>query len=429
MRILVAGATGMIGAATCARAITAGHRVIAVVRPGTIARPAGLEAVVEADIAGVTDSAWWMRRLAGIDAVVNCAGVLQEGPRQSPEGVHHRGVAALFEACLDANVRRVIHLSAIGVDRGALSSFSESKLAGDRALMALDLDWVILRPSVVLGPGAAGASALFRGLAALPVLPLMPSTGKLQVVQLDEVVETILFFLDPAAPARVTLELAGPERLEFADVVAEYRRWFGWTPARRLSLPRWLFVLLVRFGDIAGSLGWRPALRSNAMREIVRGAVGDGSEWQRLTGIPPRTLAASLAARPPTVQERWFARLLLLKPVVLFVLAFFWIGTGLVSLGPGFDIGTELLEVSGLPALAAPGVIAGALADIVIGAGILYRPWARPALWGAVFLSLFYMAAGTVLMPELWRDPLGPMMKIWPILALNLVALAILDER
>lgn len=429
MRLLVTGATGMIGAATCARALQSGHRVVAVVRPGRGLRPMGVERVVEADLARVTDSAFWAAPLAGVDAVVNCAGVLQAGAGQSPERVHHEGIAALFAACLEQDVRRVVHLSAIGVERGAASAFSATKIAGDRALMALDLEWVILRPSVVLGPGASGAGALLRGLAAWPVLPLVANTGELQVVQLGEVVKTILFFADARAPSRVALDLAGPERLGFAEVVDSYRRWLGWPPARRIALPGWLAALLFALGDAAGRLGWRPALRSNAAREIARGAVGDPTAWRRLTGIAPRRLEASLTARPASAQERLFARLFLLKPVAIAVLAFFWIGTGAVSLGPGLAIGAELLRIAGLPALAVPGVIAGALADIAVGLAILYRPWARAALCGAVLLSFFYMLTGTLLMPELWRDPLGPMLKIWPILALNLVALGMLDER
>ena len=39
------------------------------------------------------------------------------------------------------------------------------------------------------------------------------------------------------------------------------------------------------------------------------------------------------------------------------------------------------------------------------------------------------IVAGTLLLPQLWADPLGPMMKVWPILALNFVCLAILDDR
>ena len=79
--------------------------------------------------------------------------------------------------------------------------------------------------------------------------------------------------------------------------------------------------------------------------------------------------------------------------------------------------------------LAWAGVIAGALADIAIGLGIAVRRTARAALWAAVAISLFYMIAGTFVLPRLWLDPVGPMLKIWPIVVLNLIALAILEDR
>jgi hypothetical protein len=53
----------------------------------------------------------------------------------------------------------------------------------------------------------------------------------------------------------------------------------------------------------------------------------------------------------------------------------------------------------------------------------------RYGLYGALALSLFYAAAGTILRPDLWIEPLGPLLKIIPIFVLHLVALAILDER
>jgi hypothetical protein len=101
---------------------------------------------------------------------------------------------------------------------------------------------VILRPSVITGRPAYGGSALFRGLAGLPLLPLLSQAGKLQVVQLDEVVATIMFFLRPGAPAKLQLGLPGPDRLSFEEVVGAYRDWHGWKPARSLSLPAWMML-------------------------------------------------------------------------------------------------------------------------------------------------------------------------------------------
>jgi len=225
------------------------------------------------------------------------------------------------------------------------------------------------------------------------------------------------------------LEVAGPKQLAMTDVVQTYRRWFGWPPARTVKLPRWLARAIYRAGDLIGLLGWRPPMRSTGRQEIVRGAVGDPGEWSRLTGIEPRDFDAALFAEPVSVQERWFAQLYFLKPLVLGVLALFWLATGLISLGPGFTIGQGLMIEGGAGGLASISVVAGALADIAIGIGIAFRRTARWALYAALAISIFYVIAGTILLPRLWAEPLGPMLKIWPILALNLVALAILDDR
>lgn len=430
MRILVAGATGLIGSAVVARLILAGHTVTALSRSVATAQRRQPEASwVSVDIARQVAPEHWLPHLQGIEAVVNCAGALQDGPSDNLQGVHAVGIAALFAACERLGIRRVVHFSAIGVDRATPTAFSRTKLAGDQALMARDLDWVILRPSVVLGRAAYGAGALMRALAALPVLPLMPNTGPLQVVQLDEVVETVLFFLKPDAPACVALEIAGPERLPFADVVLQYRRWRGARPPRILHLPEWAARIVYLLGDLAGLLGWRPPVRSTARREIVRGAVGDPEPWLRMTGIVPRSLSAALSAEPVTVQERWFAPMYLLKPLIFAIFAGFWIFTGILSVGPSYELGVALMLEGGSGPLGGPSVIAGGLADLLIGIGIAVRRFTRPALFAALAISLFYVVAGTILLPRLWLEPLGPLAKIWPILMLNLTALAILKDR
>jgi hypothetical protein len=74
-------------------------------------------------------------------------------------------------------------------------------------------------------------------------------------------------------------------------------------------------------------------------------------------------------------------------------------------------------------------VIAGASSDLVIGMAIAYRRTSRYGLYAAIGISVAYAIIGTILVPRLWADPLGPMLKIWPIIVLHFVALAILDDR
>jgi hypothetical protein len=182
-------------------------------------------------------------------------------------------------------------------------------------------------------------------------------------------------------------------------------------------------------GDVAGRLGWRPPIRSTAALEMTRGAVGDPVPWTRLTGITRRSLRSVLAGAPASVQKRWFARLYLLKPVIFAVLALFWIGTAIMALGPGWSMGLSLIRgrrdraarVIGRHRRSSCGPLhrhrhCGA-ADIPRSApcGHLDLPRLRRDRY--------------VARPRLWADPLGPMLKIWPVLVLNVVALAIVEDR
>jgi uncharacterized protein YbjT (DUF2867 family) len=125
MRVMVVGASGLIGSAVCARLAAGGDGIVAVVH-----RPADLGLVpadvIAIDLAAVTE-ADWRPHLSGVDAVVNCAGLLQDSPGESTHGVHAAGAAALFRACESAGVRRVVQISAVGVDRETPTEFSRTK--------------------------------------------------------------------------------------------------------------------------------------------------------------------------------------------------------------------------------------------------------------------------------------------------------------
>src|SRR3954468_16088469 len=271
MKVAVIGGTGLLGSAIVADLSSRGHSVV------PLSRSAGTESpgAISVDLNQATSPSYWLPHLGGAEAGVNCAGVLQDSPKDSTSMVHHQGIANLFAACEQLKVRRVIHFSALGVDRQTPSAFSETKLSGDKALMERDLDWIILRPSVVIGRAAYGASALMRGLAALPAILAMPHTGQLQIVLLEDVVRAVEYFLDPTAPTRRIVELVGPHRYTFAEVVALFRRWYHWPPARQIQFPRFASSLIYKMGDAISLLGWRPPVRSTAEREIARGAVGN----------------------------------------------------------------------------------------------------------------------------------------------------------
>jgi uncharacterized protein YbjT (DUF2867 family) len=170
MRVLVTGAYGLIGSACLARLDRDGHDLTATGRSvADAARRLPFARWRAADFTRLTDAQSWRPLLAGMDAVVNCVGALQDGARDDLARI---GVAtcALFDACAALGVRRVVHVSAIGADPDGATVFARTKAQAEAHLRGLDLDWVILRPGLVMAPAVYGGSAMLRALAAVPLV-------------------------------------------------------------------------------------------------------------------------------------------------------------------------------------------------------------------------------------------------------------------
>jgi uncharacterized protein YbjT (DUF2867 family) len=92
--------------------------------------------------------AHWAPRLAGIDVVVNCVGILQGSLRDDAERIHTQATIALFEAAVAAGVRRIVHVSAVSAETDVPTAYARSKAKADAALGKLDMNWLIVKPAV-----------------------------------------------------------------------------------------------------------------------------------------------------------------------------------------------------------------------------------------------------------------------------------------
>ena len=239
MRVLVTGAYGLIGSACLARLYEAGHDVVAAGRSiGTARRRFPYAQWIEADFLRLRDAQTWQGLLSDIDAVVNCVGVLQDGLRDDVERVQRSGTVTLFDGCARAGVQRLVHISALAADAAGPSAFARTKAAAEAHLQTLALDWVILRPALVLAPAVYGGTAMLRGIAAFPfVVPLVHADARVQVVSLDDVAETVVRAIAPTSPGRVSWDVAHPQVHGLAEIVTALRGWLGFAPRRVLPLP------------------------------------------------------------------------------------------------------------------------------------------------------------------------------------------------
>lgn len=427
--VLVLVATGLIGRAATVALVEAGFRVRALARaPGLATRPAAKVEWVFADLATLTEPEAWRPLLDGCSVVVNAAGALQDSARDDLDAVHVRAIAALAAAAPAAI--RLVHVSAPRANPSSPTAFDRTKGLGDRSIAAAACQWVILRPVLVLSPEAYGGSALLRALAAFPLaIPAIHSRSLIQTVAIGDVTRAILMAAEGRLPHRTDMALAEPQARTLAAVLGSMRHWLGFRPAPVIEVPRLLAATTARLADIAGALGWRSPLRSTALRVASENVTADPAGWSRLTGQDCSALETTLGAMPPSVQERWFARLYLTKPLAIVGLALFWLLSGVLGLFAA-DVATRLLTDNGLAAtFVKPAVIAGAVADMALGAAVLYRPWSKAALIGMIVLSAFYLLAATIIAPHLWLDPLGPLVKVIPAMLLAMLTLAILPER
>jgi uncharacterized protein YbjT (DUF2867 family) len=424
MTILILGANGFIGTAVARRLLGAGHALRGLGRD--IARARNREPEIDwirADLATLTRPEDWLPLLAGVEIVVNCAGALQDGPRDDLAATQRDAMQALYGAASAGKVRLIVQISARTAD-GPDLPFLATKAEADAALANSGLPHVILRPTLVIDRNSHGGSALLRALAALPgVLPLVHAESMVETVALDDVADAVLAAVEGKVAPGADLALAG-DRLTLGDLVARHRAWLGLTPAPVVSLPDAMAGVTGRLADLAGLLGWRSPLRSTAMAVMAGGVSSQGVP----AVMSLRSLDATLRAHPAGVQDLWFARLYLLKPLMVVVLAAFWVLSGLI---PFLDLGRAAAHFAPfMPAGTAWSVtVATALIDIALGLALLWRPFARRALQGQVVVALAYLAGGTLLEPALWLDPLGAYVKVLPAILLSLATLAILDER
>ncbi|WP_295537744.1 NAD-dependent epimerase/dehydratase family protein [uncultured Pseudacidovorax sp.] len=293
MKVLVCGAHGFIGRHVVDALQAAGHAVVR-----GMSRPSSADDVAM-DFSRDVSPADWLPRLQGVEVVVNAVGVLRDTRRRPMQAVHVEAPRALFEACTRTAVRRLIHVSALGID-GNPTLYARTKREGENAALACHapgrLAVAVLRPSIVFGPGGE-SSALFLNLARLPWLPLpRPALQtRVQPVHVRELALAVARLADADLALNGRLDCAGPEPVSLAGFIASLRMQLGHRPPGMLGLPHWLTRLSAQVGDRIPLTPWG----SEALALLTQDNVGDPGAMTQLLGRSPTRYGELLALGRP----------------------------------------------------------------------------------------------------------------------------------
>lgn len=369
----------------------------------------------------------WVSALEGVSVVVNAAGILREEGRQSFENVHECAPLALARACAARGIR-FVQVSALGHPEDG--GFIASKHRFDAVLLALPVEAIVLRPSVVYSPrGSYGGTSLLRALAAFPWRMLLPGDGHwtfqpLCAEDLGEVVAAAC-----AHGERGLYEIGCEQPIALCDYQSSWRRWLQ-IPGRgawRVPLP------LVRAQVALGQWLGRGPINHTIWNMLLRGNRTEAGAHQRVLdtfGVRVRALDEVLQSEPSQMQDRWAAQLYFLAPWLQWSVVLVWLASGVVGLvTPASEIeamaqGSALAGLS--PVLLAR---ATALLDVGLGLGLAFAPRPRGVVLAMLICALAYLLAFGGTLPGLLLDPLGGLLKNVVLIPALAVLWVLVDRR
>ncbi|HEY8592474.1 MAG TPA: NAD(P)-dependent oxidoreductase [Sphingomicrobium sp.] len=218
MKLAVTGATGFVGSHLLDVATAAGHEVQALTR-----REQPERAQVQW-IRGDLESRNALHALVeGADAVIHVAGTINAPNAAGFDKGNVEGTLAMLAAATAGGVRRFVHVSSLAAREPKLSLYGGSKARAEELVHSSGLDWTIVRPPAVYGPGDKETLELFR-MAKLGLM-LMPPKGRISVIHADDLARLLIAAAGPNAPANILIEAddgrpSGWSHREFAKALA-----------------------------------------------------------------------------------------------------------------------------------------------------------------------------------------------------------------
>jgi uncharacterized protein YbjT (DUF2867 family) len=423
MNILIIGASGFIGQHLLRACLVHEHTVTACVRNGAqLQQKFPAIKLINCDFAKDRNIDTWLPRLTNIDVVINTVGIFQQRGSNTFDALHTKTPRELFKACELKGVRKVIQISALGADDTAFSQYHLSKKAADEYLSSLDLDWTILMPSIVYGPGAKSLR-LFKAMAALPVTPVVGNgRQQIQPVFIDDLTKAVLLLVENPSINRQRIEVVGPEPVTLRQLLTLLKCWFGFKRTGFLKIPLGLFLLSARIAEY-----FAPSpVNVDALKMLQHGNTGNVQQFVKAFGFRPASMKQVLRQQPPLAGDYLDARLYFLLPLFKFSLALLWITTGLLS-AFGFPVESSysMLNQVGIPEFLAPIFLYGAAGlDISLGVALLFSNHLRLVVILQITIMLTYTLFITTGIPEFWLHPFGPVSKNIPLIIASLLLLA-----
>jgi len=159
--------------------------------------------------------------LSGSDVIINLVGILHETREVKFSTAHERFVEKLIDSALRENIKRVIHISALGVNKSPLSKYLLSKYKSEFIIQNKFKmhNWTILRPSIVFGPHDKFINLFKKMVRFLPVILLISPKAEFQPIHVNDLVDIVIKSIDDKKTYKKIFNIGGPKKYTFYEIV------------------------------------------------------------------------------------------------------------------------------------------------------------------------------------------------------------------
>ena len=222
-RICVIGGTGFVGRHIARQLVERGYDVRVLTRDRERAKHLLVLPSVDVVVANVHDPAELARQFSNMEAVINLVGILHEGRKNSFDNAHVQLTQKILDACQRANVKRLLHMSALATAPDAPSAYLRSKAEAEKRVLAFQQagfgEATIFRPSVIFGQGDSFINLFAKLIKTLPVVALACPNARFQPIHVQDVARAFADSLEQSRSFGQAYNLCGPKIYTLRELI------------------------------------------------------------------------------------------------------------------------------------------------------------------------------------------------------------------
>jgi uncharacterized protein YbjT (DUF2867 family) len=286
MKVFLTGSTGFVGSHMLERLLGAGHSVHALVRDSATTKPLPQSPGCKYFTGDIVSGVGLQPAIHGCHAVIHMVGIIAEKGNNTFEAVHQVGTRNVIAAAQRSGISRFIHLSALGVRADGVAAYQTSKWKGEEEVRRSGLEYCILRPSLIFGPGDGFVTQMMEIMRKAPVLRPVPGNGlpRFRPIFIDDVTFCLERALTAESARNRTIELGGADELSLNEVLSEIARCGGSRkPPLHIPMP-----LMLAAAALAQTFLPHPPITLDQLRMLGEGSTCDIQPMMNIFQFRPR---------------------------------------------------------------------------------------------------------------------------------------------